>query len=214
MASEQTSNEGQQEKGNENPTANTSLLTVGGFKNAVFEQYRKAKENAEAYPYVWASYLIVYGGFGLWVTYRYKKLRNTEDRVRTLQERLRAIRQEQDSTSPSTLTENVKSSIDKGPKYAVQDDHVIIPHNLECYYNLLVFFREVEEDESYIDSAMTFLSVTYVSHRLITSVQLLHTSSRSQLLKTTIAVDAFDPVDRPWTLIVELREYNCDIFEH
>ncbi|KAI3775321.1 hypothetical protein L1987_49892 [Smallanthus sonchifolius] len=108
MATEQTSNEGQQEKGNDNAVPNASLLTVGGFRNAVFEQYRKAKENAEAYPYVWGSYLIVYGGFGLWVAYRYKKLRNTEDRVRALQEKLRTLRQERES--------NVKSSVVKAAK--------------------------------------------------------------------------------------------------
>ncbi|KAK9078875.1 hypothetical protein SSX86_002933 [Deinandra increscens subsp. villosa] len=116
MATEQTSNGGQQEKGNENPVASTNLLTVGGFRNAVYEQYRKAKENAEAYPYVWGSYLIVYGGFGLWVAYRYNKLRNTEDRVRALQEKLRTLRQERDPTGSSTVTENVKSSVSKTTK--------------------------------------------------------------------------------------------------
>ncbi|KAK1433410.1 hypothetical protein QVD17_10320 [Tagetes erecta] len=110
METEQTSNAGQQVKG---PVANTSF---GGFKNAVFEQYRKAKENAEAYPYVWASYVIVYGGFGLWVAYRLKKLRNTEDRVKALQEKLRAVRQERDPTSSATGTENAKSSVDKAIK--------------------------------------------------------------------------------------------------
>ena len=49
--------------------------------------------------YVWSSYLIVYGGFGLWVAYRYRKLRNTEDRVRALQERLRILRQEREPMS-------------------------------------------------------------------------------------------------------------------
>nr|GEY85697.1 hypothetical protein [Tanacetum cinerariifolium] len=49
-------------------------------------KYLKAKENAEAYPYVWSSYLIVYGGFGVWVAYRYRKLMKTEDRVKGLQE--------------------------------------------------------------------------------------------------------------------------------
>ncbi|KAL8235094.1 hypothetical protein R6Q59_021194 [Mikania micrantha] len=116
MATEQTGNAGQQENINESQVENTSLLTIGGFKNAVTEQYRKAKENAEAYPYVWGSYLIVYGGFGLWVAYRYKKLRNTEDRVRALQEKLRALRQERDPTSSSTVTENVKSSVNKDLK--------------------------------------------------------------------------------------------------
>lgn len=114
MATEQTGNEGQQEKGSENQLANTSLLTAGGFKGAVLEQYRKAKENAEAYPYVWGSYLIVYGGFGLWVAYRYKKLRNTEDRVKILQEKLRNIHKQREPTSASgSVSETMKSSVDK-----------------------------------------------------------------------------------------------------
>ncbi|XP_071689237.1 uncharacterized protein [Rutidosis leptorrhynchoides] len=116
MANEQTGSESQQEKGNDNPQTNTSLLTAGGFGRKILEQYRKAKENAEAYPYVWGSYLIVYGGFGLWVAYRYKKLRNTEDRVRALQERLRILRQEREPKSSAAASESVKSSIDKTTK--------------------------------------------------------------------------------------------------
>ncbi|KAI3714857.1 hypothetical protein L6452_21817 [Arctium lappa] len=73
---------------------NTQAPQMLVVRELIFEQYRKAKENAEAYPYVWASYLIVYGGFGLWVSYRYRKLRNTEDRVRSLQEKLCTLRQD------------------------------------------------------------------------------------------------------------------------
>ncbi|KAM7490304.1 hypothetical protein LguiA_033225 [Lonicera macranthoides] len=36
------------------------------------EQYRKVKTNAETYPYVWGSYIVVYGGFGLWMGYRWR----------------------------------------------------------------------------------------------------------------------------------------------
>lgn len=64
---------------------------VVGWTGMIEQQYRKIKENAETYPYVWGSYIIVYGGFGLWFTYRFRKLRRTEDRVRVLQERLRNI---------------------------------------------------------------------------------------------------------------------------
>ncbi|KAK3411374.1 hypothetical protein EUGRSUZ_I00134 [Eucalyptus grandis] len=59
-----------------------------GLKKMVEEQYRKIEENAETYPYVWASYILVYGGFALWTTYRWRKLRRTEDRVRVLRERV------------------------------------------------------------------------------------------------------------------------------
>ncbi|KAL4582979.1 hypothetical protein LXL04_007543 [Taraxacum kok-saghyz] len=97
MTTEERVDENQTEKINDNQVANTSVSS--GFRGMVFEQYRKAKDNAEAYPYVWGSYLIVYGGFGLWVAYRYRKLRNTEDRVRALQERLRILRQEREPMS-------------------------------------------------------------------------------------------------------------------
>nr|GEX31238.1 transmembrane protein [Tanacetum cinerariifolium] len=99
MATEQTGNESQQELVNKNQLANTSMKTHDGFGGMVYEQYLKAKENAEAYPYVWSSYLIVYGGFGMWVAYRYRKLMKTEDRVRGLQERLRNIRKEREVPS-------------------------------------------------------------------------------------------------------------------
>ncbi|XP_024980593.1 uncharacterized protein LOC112517404 [Cynara cardunculus var. scolymus] len=116
MASEQMNNESQKQKSNENQLANTSLSSAGGFRGMLFEQYRKARENAEAYPYVWGSYLIVYGGFGLWMAYRYRKLRNTEDRVRTLQEKLRKLRQEREPTNSAAVSENVTSSISKPTK--------------------------------------------------------------------------------------------------
>ena len=45
-----------------------------GWSGMLKEQYRKIKENAETYPYVWASYIVVYGGFALWTTYGWRKL--------------------------------------------------------------------------------------------------------------------------------------------
>lgn len=116
MASEQTNNENQQQMGNENQLANTSLSSAGGFRGMLFEQYRKARENAEAYPYVWGSYLIVYGGFGLWMAYRYRKLIKTEDRVRALQEKLHKLRQAREPTSSAAMSENVTSSVNKPTK--------------------------------------------------------------------------------------------------
>ncbi|XP_024928894.3 uncharacterized protein LOC107416463 [Ziziphus jujuba] len=80
------------------------------------EQYRKAKENAETYPYVWASYIVVYGGFALWTTYRWRKLRKTEDRVRGLQERLRKLVQAEESTGSAASVEKVPPFADKSPK--------------------------------------------------------------------------------------------------
>lgn len=73
-----------------------------GWTGTIEQQYRKIKENAEAYPYVWGSYIVVYGGFGLWLSYRWRKLRRTEDRVRVLQERLRKIVESKQSAGSAT----------------------------------------------------------------------------------------------------------------
>ncbi|CAL0304519.1 unnamed protein product [Lupinus luteus] len=35
------------------------------LKDSVEKRYLKIKEHAETYPYVWASYIVVYGGFAL-----------------------------------------------------------------------------------------------------------------------------------------------------
>ncbi|CAN0916780.1 hypothetical protein LINGRAHAP2_LOCUS29892 [Linum grandiflorum] len=69
----------------------TETPPASNFGARVVDQYRKLKEHAEAYPYVWGSYIVVYGGFGLYLAYRVRKLRQTEDRVRNLQERLRKL---------------------------------------------------------------------------------------------------------------------------
>ncbi|KAG5536692.1 hypothetical protein RHGRI_024198 [Rhododendron griersonianum] len=70
-----------------------------GWTGMIEQQYRRIKENAEAYPYVWGSYIVVYGGFSLWFAYRFRKLRRTEDRVRALQDRLRNLVESKESTS-------------------------------------------------------------------------------------------------------------------
>lgn len=67
----------------------TTPATSSGFMGKLEQKYREIKENAETYPYVWGSYIVVYGGFALWTGYRWRKLRKTEDRVRALQEKLR-----------------------------------------------------------------------------------------------------------------------------
>lgn len=83
-------------------------MTVG-WGGKIEEQYRKIKEHAETYPYVWGSYILVYGGFGLWLTYRWRKLRKTEDRVRGLQERLRKlVEAEQLTNSVSAKEQSMK----------------------------------------------------------------------------------------------------------
>ncbi|KAI3445100.1 hypothetical protein Pfo_001765 [Paulownia fortunei] len=83
---------------------------AAGWGGKIEEQYRKIKEHAETYPYVWGSYILVYGGFGLWLTYRWRKLRRTEDRVRVLQERLRKLVETEQSTNSAAVTEQSANS--------------------------------------------------------------------------------------------------------
>ncbi|GAB2220191.1 hypothetical protein Droror1_Dr00007834 [Drosera rotundifolia] len=100
MLTEQNGAGDQQDKGD----------TRVGWGGAIEERYRKLKENAEAYPYVWASYIVVYGGFGLWFAYRWRKLRKTENRVRALQARLKELVDAEEVSSSAALT-------DKGPPH-------------------------------------------------------------------------------------------------
>lgn len=101
------------EQKREDDQSTTSFPVVG--LNGIVEQYRKIREHAETYPYVWASYLVVYGGFALWGTYRWRKLRKTEDRVRALQERLRKLVETEESAGSATATpvEKVHPSAEK-----------------------------------------------------------------------------------------------------
>ncbi|XP_062208668.1 uncharacterized protein LOC133910172 [Phragmites australis] len=76
----------------------------GGVIAKLEEQWRKTKEHAETYPYVWGSYILVYGGLGAYLTWRWRKLRRTEDRVRVLQERLRKLAAAEESQIASSST--------------------------------------------------------------------------------------------------------------
>lgn len=83
---------------------------AAGWGGKIEERYRKIKEHAETYPYVWGSYILVYGGFSLWLTYRLRKLRQTEDRVRGLQERLcKQVEAEQSTKSAGVTEQSAKS---------------------------------------------------------------------------------------------------------
>uniref|UniRef100_A0A0D9V831 Uncharacterized protein n=1 Tax=Leersia perrieri TaxID=77586 RepID=A0A0D9V831_9ORYZ len=77
----------------------------GGVMAKLEEQWRKTKEHAETYPYVWGSYILVYGGLAAYLTWRWTKLRRTEDRVRGLQARLRQIEERQAASSPPPPSE-------------------------------------------------------------------------------------------------------------
>ncbi|XP_020204498.1 uncharacterized protein LOC109789868 [Cajanus cajan] len=99
-------------KSEEDQAASTAM----GWKDSLEKKYLEVKEHAETYPYVWASYIVVYGGFGLWTAYRWRKLRKTEDRVRSLQERLRKLVEAEESSSSTKVVEKGSTSSDKPSK--------------------------------------------------------------------------------------------------
>lgn len=96
-------------------TEQSSSVPAAGLGEMIEQRYQKIKEHAETYPYVWASYIVVYGGLGLWTAYRWRKLRKTEDRVRALQERLRKL-VEEESANPTTPVQKTPPSADKTSK--------------------------------------------------------------------------------------------------
>lgn len=102
MATEQSGLEDQESQPNQ---------VAPGFVGAIEEQYKKLKDHAEAYPYVWGSYAVVYGGLFLWTAYRWRKLRRTEDRVRGLQANLRKlVEDEQSAVTASKSAQSVDKS--------------------------------------------------------------------------------------------------------
>uniref|UniRef100_A0A2P2IV70 Transmembrane protein n=1 Tax=Rhizophora mucronata TaxID=61149 RepID=A0A2P2IV70_RHIMU len=93
-----------------------------GFSEMVLERYRKIKEHAETYPSVWASYIAVYGGFGLWFIYRWTKLRRTEDRVRAIHQSLREKRERANSASSDQSTLPPPTSVEEIPPPAAPSE--------------------------------------------------------------------------------------------
>lgn len=89
------------------------LSIVSQWRDIVERRWRKAGEHAEAYPYVWSSYILVYGGLGAFVAWKWRKLRKMESRVRGLQEKARA-KAESERTSPVSSSAPVPRNGRKG----------------------------------------------------------------------------------------------------
>ncbi|CAO2167133.1 unnamed protein product [Urochloa humidicola] len=84
------------------PAPTAGAASGGGVIAALEEQWRKTKEHAETYPYVWGSYILVYGGLSAYLAWRWGKLRRAEDRVRILQDRLRKLAAAEESQAASS----------------------------------------------------------------------------------------------------------------
>ncbi|KAI3974760.1 hypothetical protein MKX01_037556 [Papaver californicum] len=93
-------NEEKQQSGSENQQLQEqqeTRISPTDWKGRVENKYLELKQHAEEYPYVWASYILVYGGFACWAV---------------LQERLRKLVEAEEATA-STSTSSVTPPIDK-----------------------------------------------------------------------------------------------------
>ncbi|MCL7026780.1 hypothetical protein MKW94_026646 [Papaver nudicaule] len=100
-------NEEKRESGSQNQQLQEqqeTRISPTSWTGRVENKYLELKQHAEEYPYVWASYILVYGGFTCWAGYRWRKLRATETRVRVLQERLRKLVEAEEATAATTST--------------------------------------------------------------------------------------------------------------
>lgn len=61
------------------------------LQNKIERQWQRSAEHAETHPYVWASYGVVWVGLAIYTTYKWRKLRRMEDRVRALQQKLKHL---------------------------------------------------------------------------------------------------------------------------
>jgi hypothetical protein len=71
-----------------------------GLVNACEKQWHRTVTHMNAYPYVWASYFVVYGGFGIYFAYQWRQLRKAENHVLRLQRELvNKMQQEEDAVN-------------------------------------------------------------------------------------------------------------------
>ncbi|KAL3691017.1 hypothetical protein R1sor_004668 [Riccia sorocarpa] len=58
-------------------------------KSSIIDRFQQIKDHWESYPYVWASYMVVFGGLGIYSAYRWRALRKVENELLKYQEKLK-----------------------------------------------------------------------------------------------------------------------------
>lgn len=75
----------------------------GGFLERCEQQWQKTLEHARSYPYVWASYVVTFGGLGLYGAWRWRELRRIEKQVMQYQRELLKRVQQEEAAAASQL---------------------------------------------------------------------------------------------------------------
>lgn len=81
----------------------------GGFLERCEQQWRRTVEHARTYPYVWASYLVTFGGLGIYGAWRWRELRKMEDQVMQVQRELLKHVQQEEAAAVQALKQSRSS---------------------------------------------------------------------------------------------------------
>lgn len=72
------------------------------------DRWQRTRDHFHSYPYVWASYIFVFGGLGLYTTHRWRALRKAEDELLRIQDRLKQ------TMSPKEIAEAMEDMKGRG----------------------------------------------------------------------------------------------------
>ena len=80
-----------------------SDVQARGFLERCEQQWQRTTEHARTYPYVWASYVVTFGGLGIYGAWRWRELRKMENQVMQVQrELLKRVQQEEAAASQAS----------------------------------------------------------------------------------------------------------------
>eukprot|EP00252_Welwitschia_mirabilis_P018393 TRINITY_DN40891_c0_g1_i1.p2 TRINITY_DN40891_c0_g1~~TRINITY_DN40891_c0_g1_i1.p2 ORF type:complete len:107 (-),score=16.53 TRINITY_DN40891_c0_g1_i1:305-592(-) len=77
----------------------SSDTNEGSLLKKLEDQWQRTVKHAQTYPYVWASYGVVYGTLGILLTYKWRNLRKHEERVRALQLKLKQMHEAKEAAA-------------------------------------------------------------------------------------------------------------------
>ncbi|KAL2614024.1 hypothetical protein R1flu_025716 [Riccia fluitans] len=63
--------------------------TDSAVQSSIVDRFQKIRDHWDSYPYVWASYMVVFGGLGIYSAYRWRALRKVENELLKFQEKLK-----------------------------------------------------------------------------------------------------------------------------
>lgn len=72
---------------------------AGSFLERCEQQWQRTSQHARDYPYVWASYIVTFGGLGIYGAWRWRELRRVENQIMHYQRELLKNAQKAEETA-------------------------------------------------------------------------------------------------------------------